>query len=76
MDSLDPMGREKALEAGANVIMPNITPTEVRALYELYPNKICLDENADRCFACVTSRIISLNRTIGTGQGHVIRATP
>jgi biotin synthase len=76
MGSLDPIGREKALEAGANVIMPNITPTEVRALYELYPNKICLDENADRCFACVTSRIISLNRTIGTGQGHVIRATP
>ena len=73
MGSLDPIGREKALQAGANVMMPNITPTKVRPLYELYPNKICLDENADRCFACVAARIFSLNRTIGTGPGHVIR---
>ena len=73
MGSLDPVGREKALQAGANVMMPNITPTRVRPLYELYPNKICLDENADRCFVCVAARIISLNRTIGTGHGHVIR---
>ncbi len=73
MGSLDPVGREKALQAGANVLMPNITPTEVRPLYELYPNKICLDENADRCFACVAARILSLNRTIGAGPGHVIR---
>ncbi len=73
MGTLDPLGREKALQAGANVMMPNITPTRVRPLYELYPNKICLDENADRCFDCVASRIISLNRTIGADCGHVIR---
>jgi len=73
MGSLDPVGREKALQAGANVMMPNITPTKVRPLYELYPNKICLDENADRCFACVAARLFSLNRTIGAGPGHVIR---
>jgi len=73
MGSLDPVGREKALQAGANVLMPNITPTKVRPLYELYPNKICLDENADRCFACVAARIFSLNRTIGADHGHVIR---
>ncbi|MGA2400344.1 MAG: [FeFe] hydrogenase H-cluster radical SAM maturase HydE [Syntrophobacteraceae bacterium] len=73
MGSLDPVGREKALQAGANVMMPNITPAKVRPLYELYPNKICLDENADRCFACVASRIFALNRTIGAGPGHVIR---
>src|SRR5208283_1813393 len=34
MGSLDPIGREKALQAGANVLMPNITPTKVRPLYE------------------------------------------
>ncbi|MFZ0927559.1 MAG: [FeFe] hydrogenase H-cluster radical SAM maturase HydE [Syntrophobacteraceae bacterium] len=73
MGSLDPLGREKALQAGANVMMPNITPARVRPLYELYPDKICLDENADRCFDCATSRIISLNRTIAAGCGHVIR---
>ena len=73
MGSLDPAGREKALRAGANVMMPNITPTRVRPLYELYPNKICLDEDADRCFACVASRIISLNRTVGSDQGDAVR---
>ena len=76
MGTLDPAGREKALRAGANVMMPNITPVEVRRLYELYPNKICLDETADRCFACVAARIISLGRTIGAGPGHVIRKKP
>ncbi len=76
MGSLDPQGREKALKAGANVMMPNITPALVRPLYELYPNKICLDEEADRCFACVSSRIISLDRTIGTDSGHVIKDVP
>ncbi len=73
MGTIDPLGREKALEAGANVMMPNITPTEVRPYYEIYPNKICLDENADKCFGCVTARIIGLGRTVGTDYGHVIR---
>ena len=75
MGTIDPLGREKALEAGANVIMPNITPTGVRPLYEIYPNKICLDETADKCFGCVTARIIGLGRTVGTDYGHVKRNT-
>ncbi len=74
MGSLDPSGREKALQAGANVMMPNITPARVRQLYELYPNKICLDEDAGHCYACAASRIASLNRTIGTDRGDVVKA--
>jgi biotin synthase len=70
MGTIDPMGREKALQSGANVMMPNITPTEVRPLYEIYPNKICLDESADKCFGCVTARIIAIGRTVGTDYGH------
>ena len=73
MGTIDPLGREKALQAGANVLMPNITPTEVRPLYEIYPNKICLDESADKCFGCVTARIIGLGRTVGTDYGHTIK---
>ncbi|OGF51215.1 MAG: [FeFe] hydrogenase H-cluster radical SAM maturase HydE [Candidatus Firestonebacteria bacterium RIFOXYA2_FULL_40_8] len=73
MGTIDPMGREKALQAGANVMMPNITPTAVRPLYEIYPNKICLDESADKCFGCVTARIIGLGRTVGTDYGDVVR---
>ncbi|MCX5776674.1 MAG: [FeFe] hydrogenase H-cluster radical SAM maturase HydE [Candidatus Firestonebacteria bacterium] len=74
MGTIDPMGREKALQSGANVMMPNITPTEVRPLYEIYPNKICLDESAEKCFGCVTARIIAIGRTVGTDYGHTKRS--
>ena len=37
--TLDPMGREKAIMAGANVIMPNLTPNEFRESYLIYPDK-------------------------------------
>jgi len=74
MGTIDPLGREKALQSGANVMMPNITPTAVRPLYEIYPNKICLNEDADKCFGCVTARIIGLGRTVGTDYGDVKRS--
>lgn len=35
--SLHPEGRELALRAGANVIMPNVSPEEFRSLYQIYP---------------------------------------
>ena len=35
--------RIKALKAGANVIMPNFTPERYRKLYEIYPDKRCVD---------------------------------
>lgn len=39
MQSIDPRGREKALEAGANVVMPNLTPENKKEAYKLYENK-------------------------------------
>ena len=56
MQAIDPMGREKALQAGANVLMPNITPKQYREEYLLYNNKPCIDENPDDCIACLDSR--------------------
>ncbi|HOY91311.1 MAG TPA: [FeFe] hydrogenase H-cluster radical SAM maturase HydE, partial [Bacteroidales bacterium] len=53
MQAIDPMGREKALQAGANVLMPNITPKQYREEYLLYNNKPCIDENPDDCIACL-----------------------
>lgn len=73
MASLDPLGREKALQAGANVVMPAVTPTERRPLYALYPGKICLDDNARKCRGCIEARIRAIGRTVATGPGHVIR---
>lgn len=73
MASLDPLGREKALQAGANVVMPAVTPTSRRPLYALYPGKICLDDDAHKCRSCIEARIRSLGRRIATDPGHVYR---
>jgi len=62
-------GREYALSHGANVVMPNVTPTKYRIFYEIYPNKSCIYETADVCHSCIKQRIIKLGRKIGVGPG-------
>jgi len=59
MGTIAPNGRELALKAGANVVMPNLTPTSVRKLYALYDDKICIDDDAVKCRFCMDGRIIS-----------------
>lgn len=70
LGSIDPYGRQKALLAGANVVMPNITPLPYRKAYEIYPGKICTGDDAAHCRGCIEGIIKSLNRTIGQGPGH------
>lgn len=72
MGSLDKFGREKALSVGANVVMPNMTPKNLRDKYELYSGKICLTEEPEDCYGCMVNRIKSLNRTIAKDYGDVI----
>lgn len=62
-------GRELGLMRGANIVMPNLTPTKYRAQYEIYPAKACINETAKECHACMKMRILSLGRRIGTGRG-------
>ena len=62
-------GREDALKAGANVVMPNLTPPAYRALYEIYPDKACVNETAEQCHSCLAARIHSVGRCIGAGPG-------
>lgn len=69
METLNPNGRIIALQSGANVVMPNVTTTEYRAKYEIYPNKICINENPSQCFGCISGKIKSIGRTISTGYG-------
>jgi biotin synthase len=73
MGSLHPLGRERALQAGANVVMPNVTPTDVRPKYALYPGKICQGDEAGHCRGCITGRIQAIGRTVATDHGHVKR---
>lgn len=58
-------GRETGLTFGANIIMPQVTPVEVRKNYLLYEGKPCLDENAEQCRTCLSLRVASVGRTIG-----------
>ena len=46
LGTMDPLGREKGMLAGANVVMPNLSPEKNRKQYELYDNKICTDGEA------------------------------
>lgn len=49
LGTIHPQGRERGLQAGANVVMPNLSPVGVRKLYDLYENKICTGEEAAQC---------------------------
>ncbi len=62
-------GRELGLQRGANVVMPNVTPLKYRTLYEIYPEKACINETAQHCCRCLESRLASIGRTVGRGRG-------
>lgn len=69
METLNPNGRIIALQSGANVVMPNVTSKEYRAKYEIYPNKICINEDATKCRNCIGRKIESIGRTISKEKG-------
>lgn len=64
LQAIAPDGREKGLRHGANVIMPQLTPTEVRRDYQLYEGKPCLDEARQDCRRCLEMRIKAVNRRL------------
>lgn len=69
MESLAPNGRIKALQSGANVVMPNVTEGEYRKLYALYPGKICTGDTPSHCRGCITGKIQGIGREISDGYG-------
>ena len=72
LGSVHKIGREKALKVGANVIMPNISPTENREKYEIYQNKICTTDTSELCRNCVEARIVGVGHVIDLGVGDHI----
>lgn len=62
-------GREQGILAGANVVMPNLSPTEVRAKYLLYDNKICTGDESAQCKVCLNNRMKSIGYEIVTDRG-------
>jgi len=69
METLNPNGRIIALLSGANVVMPNVTSTEYRAKYEIYPGKICVNENPEQCRGCIEGKIKAIGRNISLEKG-------
>jgi len=57
LQAIDPIGREKAVKIGANILMPNITPGKYRDSYKLYDNKPCTDDSAEDCQSCLEARV-------------------
>ena len=62
-------GRERGLLAGANVLMPNLSPSQVRGKYLLYDNKICTGEEAAECIRCLSGRVEKLGYRIVVDRG-------
>ena len=68
LQAIDPLGREKAVKAGANIIMPNITPGKYRNNYLLYNNKPCTDEEPEQCVGCLDARLALAEGEIAYGE--------
>ncbi len=64
LQAIHPEGRELGLNAGANVVMPVITPQRYRSSYLLYEGKPCLGDTATVCRDCLSGRIRSVNREV------------
>lgn len=69
LGTIDPKGRELGILAGANVVMPNLSPVGVRKDYSLYDNKICTGEEAAECRLCLEQRMQAIGYTIVTSRG-------
>ena len=69
LGTIDPMGREKGILAGANVLMPNLSPKDVRKKYLLYDNKICTGDEAAQCISCLKRRVAKTGCEIVTSRG-------
>ena len=71
LGTIDPRGREKGMLAGANVVMPNLSPVAVRKQYELYDNKICTGEESAQCKGCLGLRMNLIGYEISVDRGDI-----
>ncbi len=69
LGTIHPLGREKGVLAGANVVMPNLSPVSVRKKYLLYDNKICTGDEAAECKNCLQMRMRSIGYDVVSSRG-------
>ncbi|MDE5992447.1 MAG: [FeFe] hydrogenase H-cluster radical SAM maturase HydE [Oscillospiraceae bacterium] len=73
LGTIHPKGREMGILAGANVVMPNLSPQDVRKKYLLYDNKICTGDEAAECIACLRQRMESIGYKLVSARGDHIK---
>ena len=71
LGTINPIGRELGVMSGANVVMPNLSPVNVRKKYELYDNKICTGEESAQCRECLNNRMKKIGYEIVTDRGDI-----
>lgn len=71
LGTISPKGREAGIQAGANVLMPNLSPRDVRKKYLLYDNKICTGDEAAECRSCLENRMKSIGYEIAVSRGDM-----
>jgi biotin synthase len=69
-------GRERGVLAGANVVMPNLTPVKYRKSYLLYDGKICTGEEAAECGGCLALRMGGIGYELLVARGDHPRRIP
>ncbi|MQL51006.1 [FeFe] hydrogenase H-cluster radical SAM maturase HydE [Desulfofundulus thermobenzoicus] len=70
LGTVHPRGREMGLKCGANVVMPDATPLQYRAHYQIYPGKAGLEADTRRILAELHKMIHSLGRRVAADYGH------
>lgn len=72
LGTIHPKGRELGILSGANVVMPNLSPVNVREKYKLYDNKICMGDEAAECRYCMENRMKSIGYEVAVSRGDYI----
>ncbi|MCK5078213.1 MAG: [FeFe] hydrogenase H-cluster radical SAM maturase HydE [Calditrichia bacterium] len=68
LQTLDPLGREKGVACGANVVMPNLSDEKYRDKYFLYDGKPCVDDKPDHCVGCLAARVKAFKYEVAYGE--------
>ena len=75
VETLLPNGRMIALRSGANVVMPNIGLSTYKKLFDIYPGKVCVNEDFSKCRNCIESQILAIGRTVSRTKGSHKKST-
>lgn len=72
LGTLHPQGRERAIRAGANVVMPNLSPKDTRSLYSIYNNKLATGSEAAESAADIRARMKAIGMEVPTERGDFV----